>query len=82
MQSDDRKVFKYYTQYPVMQGSQEGKCANSWGLRAHFEPKIPMEKGPEYQCLPELGQNYNFYKNSTRIQMFRKTRSEFQCLKK
>ena len=38
------KAFKYYPQYPeVMQGSQEGKRAKLWGLRAHFGANISMK---------------------------------------
>ena len=31
-----------------MQGSQEGKRANLWGLRAHFGAKIPMKIAGEF----------------------------------
>ena len=38
------KAFKYYAQYPgVMQGSQEGKRAKLWGLRANFGADISMK---------------------------------------
>ena len=65
-----------------MQGSQEGKCANSWGPHAHFGPKIPMKMGPEYQGLKELGQNSNVYKNSTGIQNGSKDRIRITMFKK
>ena len=38
------KAFKYFAQYlGVMQGSQEGKRAKSWGLRTHFGTNISMK---------------------------------------
>ena len=79
-QSGDGSPFKYYGQYPVNQGFQEGKRANLWGPHVQFGANIPMKIGPKYQCLKELGQNSNVYKNSTRIPMFERIRSESQCI--
>ena len=50
-ESKDAKAFNNYAQYPVMQGSQEGKRADLWGPRAQFGVNIPMNTGIEYQCL-------------------------------
>ena len=87
-QPDNGNAFKYFGQYPVMQGSKEGKRTNLWGPRTHFGANIPMKIGPEYQCLKELGQNSNVYKkkhrnsnvlkNKIRIPMFIKKAPEFQ----
>ena len=71
--------FQRFEGYPVMQGSQEEKHGNLWGVHTRFGTNKPMKKGPEYQCLKGLGQNSNNYKNSARIKMFRRIRSEFQC---
>ena len=69
-QPKDAKAFKCYAQYPVMQGSQEGKRADLWGLRAQLGVNIPMNIGLEYQCLKGFCKNSNHNKNRTRIQMF------------
>ena len=53
-QSEGAKAFKYYAQYPVMQGPQEGKRADLWGPWAQFGVNIPMNIGLEYQCLKGL----------------------------
>ena len=42
-------------------GSQEGKRANLWGVRANFGANIRMKIGPQYQSLKELGQNSKIY---------------------
>ena len=48
---DVGKTFKYHAQYPgVMQGSQEGKRAKSWGPRAHFGANISMKIALRKPC--------------------------------
>ena len=69
-QPDNGNAFRCFRQYPVMQGSKEGKRNNLWGPRTHFGANIPMKIGPEYQCLKELGQNSNVYKKAPEFKCF------------
>ena len=38
--------------------------------------------GPEVQCLKGFDQYTNVYKNRARIPLFKRIRSEFQCLER